>query len=120
MESEAVLRVFAILRSIELSITLDSNPNSVHHQTLSPNISQGVFITDQLFIPRYIWHKMHCDLPMIKEKIQYFIEIKDTLQQLRILYNKDVAKIMHIARLTKVLNEFKLKIGQHLFENPNM
>lgn len=83
-------------------------------------LAQGVFITDQLFLPRYIWFKMNFSLPQIKEKIQYFTEIKNIIEELRILYNKGAAKIKHLANLSRNLSELKMKIGAHLFDMPQM
>ena len=40
-------------------------------------IAQGVFITDELFLPRYIWHNMKFQLPMIKEKAGFFERIRN-------------------------------------------
>jgi hypothetical protein len=81
---------------------------------------QGVFITDQLFLPRYIWFKMKFMLPQIQVKIQYFNEIRNLLKTLKILYNKNAAQIKHLAQLAKTLNEMKGLIGETLFESPQM
>jgi hypothetical protein len=86
----------------------------------STNLGMGVWITDQLFLPRYIWFKMKFELPMIREKIQFFNDIKNILSDIRILFNKGAARIKHLESLTKILKDQKGKIGQILFNNPNM
>ena len=119
--------MFEILRRIELSITLDglaanhisqNKPGDVANPLNSmTQVAQGVFITDQLFLPRYIWYKMKVDIPLIREKMAYFKEIGDVLKEVRILYNKGAAKIKHLAQMSKVLSELKEKVGMQLFEN---
>ena len=89
--SDTPLRVFAILKRVELSITLDIVSTQLKNPENMTNFGQGVFITDQLFLPRYIWYKMKFALPMIKEKILYFNEIRNLLNGLYILYNKNSA-----------------------------
>jgi hypothetical protein len=59
-------------------------------------------------------------LPMIKEKILYFNEIKNLLSGLYILYNKNSAQIKHLAQLSKSLSHLKSKIGSELFDDANM
>ena len=107
------LRVFEILRRIEVSISIDLVDNFQ-----SPLIAQGVFITDQLFIPRYIWFKPKISLPLINEKIGYYNEIRNNLIEVRILYNKGAAQIKHLQNLAKVFAELKQKIGLEIFQNP--
>jgi len=110
------LRVFQILKRIELSITLEQQASSImtSPQTLAnmTSISQGVFITDQLFIPRYMWFKMKFSLPYIKEKINFFNDIKTILEQVKVHYNKGAAKIKHLDQLSKTLNEKRRAIGK--------
>lgn len=114
------LRVFEILRRIELSITLDSlvtqfssPPSSMSSTQFQPNLlnsenlSAGVWITDQLFLPRYMWFKMKFTLPQITNKIQFFNDIRNLLVDLRILFDKGEARIKHLQNLTKILSEIK-------------
>jgi len=54
---------------------------------------------------------MKLNLPMIKEKIQFYEEVKNILMDARILYNKGAAKIKHLATLSKSLNDLKVTIG---------
>jgi hypothetical protein len=76
--------------------------NSVKNMS---SIAHGVFITDQLFLPRYIWHKVKFSLPQIKEKIMYFQDVQNRLLEVKILYSKGAARIRHLAELSHSLKE---------------
>lgn len=135
LDSQNTLRVFQIFKRIEISITLDliygtavalqqSNDPKAGEQIKKvqqmTDISKGVFITDQLFLPRYIWFKMKFNLPNIKEKIQYFNDIRNLLREVQILYNNGVAQIKHLAGLAKKLGDMKTNIGRNLYEKADM
>ena len=74
-------------------------------------LAQGVFITDQLYIPRYMWYKMKCSLPNMKDKVIFFEELKSIFEDVRILYNKGAVKMKHLQTLTKTLMDMREKIG---------
>ena len=78
------------------------------------NVSQGVFITDQLFLPRYMWFKMKLDLPMAKQKSQFFIDIQIALKELQILYNNSQTSFKNLENLIRHFNDIRNKIGKEI------
>lgn len=50
----------------------------------------------------------------------YFQDIYNILLEVKILYSKGAAKIKHLNSLSNYLKELQRKIGQQLFNNPNM
>jgi hypothetical protein len=63
---------------------------------------------------------MKFNLPQIKEKIAFFEEIRNHLNSLKILYNKNAAQIKHLSQLSKKLSDIKYQIGETLFDQPQM
>lgn len=63
-----------------------------------------MFITDKLFIPRYIWFKIEYDLPFLKEKVTFFEQASDHLNAVQILYFKGEAKMFHLDNLARNLS----------------
>ena len=63
---------------------------------------------------------MKFNLPMIKEKIAFFEEIRNHLNSLKILYNKNAAQIKHLSQLSKRLADLRQHIGETLFDQPQM
>ena len=63
---------------------------------------------------------MKFNLPNIKEKIQYFNDIRNLLREVQILYNNGVAQIKHLAGLAKKLSDMKTNIGKQLYEKADM
>lgn len=67
-----------------------------------------------------MWFKMKFSLPFIREKISFFNDIKNILEQVKVHYNKGAAKIKHLDQLSKTLNEKRKAIGKQLFDCPQM
>ena len=68
-------------------------------------VEQGVFITDELFLPRYVWHKMKFDLPLIREKVAFFENVKKVFKDVQELYNDGSAKLKHLGRMQETFGE---------------
>ena len=56
----------------------------------------------------------------MKEKKEFFEELKSIFEEVRILYNKGAVKMKHLQNLNKTLMDKREKIGILLFESPTM
>mmetsp|Transcript_5746 Transcript_5746/g.9136 ORF Transcript_5746/g.9136 Transcript_5746/m.9136 type:complete len:127 (+) Transcript_5746:585-965(+) len=81
------------------------------------NVAQGVFITEKLFLPRYMWFKMKFNLPLAQEKSKLFDDISMALKEPLILYEKGKALIKHLNKLNKNLAVIEDKIMKVLGVN---
>lgn len=75
-------------------------------------VEQGVFITEELFLPRYVWHKMKFDLPLIREKVAFFGNVKRVFEDVRDLYNAGSARLKHLGSMQRTFGELRTAIGK--------
>lgn len=83
-------------------------------------VEQGVFITDELFLPRYVWHKMKFDLPLIREKVGFFEAVTHVFKDVQELYNAGSAKLKHLGSMQRTFGDLRTMIGTKLFNDAKM
>ena len=76
LPKEVELRPFHIMRRIENSWS-DTMDN------------EGGYITENLFIPKYIWYQKKTQIPDIEKKVEYFIGIQKEFKKVNIIYKKN-------------------------------
>ena len=65
------LRPFFFMRKIEKTIT------------------EGGFLTESLYVPKYVWYQKEAKIPEIDKKLHYFDDLKKEFQKVSILYSKN-------------------------------
>ena len=55
---------------------------------IEQSITEGGFITEDLYIPKYVWYQKDALILDIDKKLHYFDELKKMLNSVNILYDK--------------------------------
>lgn len=56
---------------------------------LEKTIAEGGYLTDSLYVPKYVWYQKEAKIAEIDKKLNYFDYLKKELQRVSILYHKN-------------------------------
>lgn len=56
---------------------------------IEKTILDGGFLTESLYVPKYVWYQKEAKIPEIDKKVHYFDELKKEFQKVSILYSKN-------------------------------
>lgn len=76
---------------------------------IEKTISDGAFLSDSLYVPKYIWYQKQAKIPEIDKKLHYFDGLKKEFQKVSILFSKNV-----ISKDKNVSAECRCSEGQAL------
>lgn len=76
----------------EASLVLPSNKRLrpfFFMRKIEKTITEGGFLTESLYLPKYVWYQKDAKIPEIDKKLSYFDYLKKEFQRVNILYNKN-------------------------------
>lgn len=50
--------------------------------------TEGAFVSETLFIPKYVWYQRDAKVPEVERKLDYLEALKREFQKVAILFNK--------------------------------
>lgn len=56
---------------------------------IEKTINEGGFLTESLFVPKYVWYQKDAKIPEIDKKLHYFDGLKKEFQKVSILFSKN-------------------------------
>ena len=64
---------------------------------IEKTMTEGAFVTEGLYVPKYVWYQKDVKIPEIDRKLHYFEGLKKEIQGVSILYSKNcLSKNKHV------------------------